>query len=80
MVSTPISIVTPILPDPAGKVYHRIVNNKREKRRKILDKSIFFDIIASELHTSLIKSGGGNGPMKPGNLNNQGAKSGGNER
>ena len=35
----------------------------------------------SELHTSLIKSGGGNGPMKPGNLSNDdGAKSGGNER
>ena len=33
-----------------------------------------------ELHTSLIKSGGGNGPMKPGNLLIQAAKSGGNER
>ena len=33
-----------------------------------------------KLHTSLIKSGGGNGPMKPGNLLIQGAKSGGNER
>ena len=30
-----------------------------------------------ELHTCLIKSGGGNGPMKPGNLLIQGAKSGG---
>ena len=30
-----------------------------------------------ELHTSLIKSGGGNGPMKPGNLQKRGAKSGG---
>ena len=30
-----------------------------------------------ELHTSLIKSGGGNGPMKPGNLRKRGAKSGG---
>ena len=29
------------------------------------------------MHTSLIKSGGGNGPMKPGNLFIQGAKSGG---
>ena len=29
---------------------------------------------------SLIKSGGGNGPMKPCNLFIQGAKSGGNER
>ena len=34
-------------------------------------------IITQELHTSLIKSGGGNGPMKPGNLFIQGAKSGG---
>ena len=34
----------------------------------------------AELHTSLIKSGGGNGPMKPGNLYLQGAKSVGNER
>ncbi len=30
-----------------------------------------------ELHISLIKSGGGNGPMKPGNLQKRGAKSGG---
>ena len=30
-----------------------------------------------ELHISLIKSGGGNGPMKPGNLRKRGAKSGG---
>ena len=30
-----------------------------------------------QLHISLIKSGGGNGPMKPGNLFVQGAKSGG---
>ena len=33
-----------------------------------------------EMHISLIKSGGGNGPMKPGNLRKRGAKSGGNER
>ena len=50
------------------KVYHRIVNNKIEKGRKILDKHRKIDIITYELHTSLIKSGGGNGPMKPGNL------------
>ena len=31
----------------------------------------------SEIAYSLIKSGGGNGPMKPGNLLIQGAKSGG---
>ena len=36
--------------------------------------------IYTELHISLIKSGGGNGPMKPSNLFIQGAKSGGNER
>ena len=51
-----------------GKVYHRIVNIKSKKERKMLDKSTKTDIITIELHTSLIKSGGGNGPMKPGNL------------
>ena len=45
-----------------------------------LDKRKYLDIIIRQLHTSLIKSGGGNGPMKPGNLLIQGAKSGGNER
>ena len=35
------------------------------------------NIIYVELHISLSKSGGGNGPMKPGNLLIQGAKSGG---
>ncbi len=34
-----------------------------------------FCIIEVQLN-SLIKSGGGNGPMKPGNLQKQGAKSG----
>ncbi len=34
-----------------------------------------FCIIEVQLN-SLIKSGGGNGPMKPGNLQTQGAKSG----
>ena len=53
------------------------MNNKIEKGRKTLDKSLKIDIITIELHTSLIKSGGGNGPMKPGNLLIQGAKSGG---
>ena len=33
--------------------------------------------IYKEIAYGLIKSGGGNGPMKPGNLNFQGAKSGG---
>jgi hypothetical protein len=42
-----------------------------------IDKSDFAVIIIKQLHTSLIKSGGGNGPMKPGNLLIQGAKSGG---
>ena len=45
--------------------------------RKSIDKTGNMDIIFVELHTSLIKSGGGNGPMKPGNLLSQGAKSGG---
>ena len=53
------------------------MNNKSKKERKMLDKSGIIDIITFELHTSLIKSGGGNGPMKPGNLLIQGAKSGG---
>ena len=43
----------------------------------MLDFSYKTAIILQELHTSLIKSGGGNGPMKPGNLLSQGAKSGG---
>ena len=47
---------------------------------KALEFSYKTAIILQELHTSLIKSGGGNGPMKPGNLLSQGAKSGGNER
>ena len=34
----------------------------------------------AEFNTSLIKSGGGNGPMKPGNLRKRGAKSGGKTR
>ena len=42
-----------------------------------LDKRKYLDIIIKQLHISLIKSGGGNGPMKPGNLFSQGAKSGG---
>jgi hypothetical protein len=40
-----------------------------------LDFSGGFCIIRVQLN-SLIKSGGGNGPMKPGNLRMQGAKSG----
>ena len=47
---------------------------------KTIDNFEIMNIIYVELHTSLIKSGGGNGPMKPGNLLIQGAKSGGNER
>ena len=33
-----------------------------------IDKFKKESIIVTQLHTSLIKSGGGNGPMKPGNL------------
>ena len=43
----------------------------------MLDKRKLSAIIITQLHTSLIKSGGGNGPMKPGNLRKCGAKSGG---
>ena len=60
----------------AGELLKAALKN----RKKILDKTAKIDIITFELHTSLIKSGGGNGPMKPGNLLIQGAKSGGNER
>ena len=62
------------------KVYHRIVNNKREKGRKTLDNYRKTDIITYELHTSLIKSGGGNGPMKPGNLQSKVPNPAANER
>ena len=45
----------------------------------MLDTGIFdVIIVTSTVKTSyLIKSGGGNGPVKPGNLRKQGAKSGG---
>jgi len=36
--------------------------------KKTLDKRKKELYIKAQLHTSLIKSGGGNGPMKPGNL------------
>jgi hypothetical protein len=47
---------------------------------KTLDKSGKYDKIPEKNAYSLIKSGGGIGPMKPGNLLIQGAKSDGNER
>jgi len=54
---------------------------------KTLDKSGKYDKIPQKNAYSLIKSGGGIGPMKPGNLQRggfvislRGAKSGGNER
>jgi hypothetical protein len=50
-----------------GKVYKGIMNKGKNSILGI-DIFRFFDRIAFELHTSLIKSGGGNGPMKPGNL------------
>ena len=59
------------------KVYNRIVKKNIEKYLTNREKSIKYTL---QLHTGLIKSGGGNGPMKPGNLLIQGAKSGGNER
>ena len=50
--------------------------------KAFVEKSIDFlkkpDKITKEIAYSLIKSGGGNGPMKPGNLaKSKGAKSGG---
>ena len=67
----------------AEKVYNGIVNSfskNHQNPKKYLDKFRIMSTIYQELHISLIKSGGGNGPMKPGNLFIQGAKSGGNER
>lgn len=42
----------------------------------MIDKAANLAIIAKKTE-HLIKSGGGNGPVKPGNLRVQGAKSGG---
>ena len=50
------------------------------KVEKSLDFRGNMSRIYKEIAYSLIKSGGGNGPMKPGNLLIQGAKSGGDER
>ena len=49
------------------KVYKGIMN-KGEFLILGIDIFRFFCRISFELHISLIKSGGGNGPMKPGNL------------
>jgi len=48
--------------------------------KKSLDNGEKTDILSQENSIHLIKSGGGNGPMKPGNLRKQGAKSGGKSR
>ena len=62
-----------------ANVYSGFVN-------KTLDKSGKYDKIPKKNAYSLIKSGGGIGPMKPGNLrklrnvSSRGAKSDGNER
>jgi hypothetical protein len=53
------------------------MNFFEEKGENCLDKRENLSIIFKEIAYSLIKSGGGNGPMKPGNLLIQGAKSGG---
>lgn len=50
-----------------------------EKIRLILDKPKNAVIIHTKTE-HLIKSGGGNGPVKPGNLRRRGAKSGGDYR
>jgi hypothetical protein len=54
-----------------------LAGKRSKKALTFSEKSVKY---ICKLHTSLIKSGGGNGPMKPGNLLIQGAKSGGNER
>jgi hypothetical protein len=56
-----------------------IVNFFLKKRKNILTFGRKY-VKYTRTAYSLIKSGGGNGPMKPGNLLIQGAKSGGNER
>ena len=50
---------------------------QRESENKFLDKPVFSVIMPLLIIEYLIKSGGGNGPVKPGNLRVQGAKSGG---
>ena len=49
-------------------VHNGFMNFFVKKVEKGIDISCKTAIILYELHTSLIKSGGGNGPMKPGNL------------
>jgi len=66
---TPKKCIYNILPVKAAKVYSRIVNIFlsifSRKVLTFLKKRVKY---LRKLHTSLIKSGGGNGPMKPGNL------------
>ena len=44
------------------------MNKSAKKTQNALDFYRKYCRIGAELHISLIKSGGGNGPMKPGNL------------
>ena len=63
------AIIYYILPVNGQKVYSRIVNifpgNKPKKVLTFSEKSVEY---YKKIAYSLIKSGGGNGPMKPGNL------------
>jgi hypothetical protein len=58
-------------------VHNGFMNFFGKKVEKAIDISCKNAIINRNCTYSLIKSGGGNGPMKPGNLLIQGAKSGG---
>ena len=58
----------PILTGYPEKVYNGIVNLSWKNVETGLDKLKKMCKIYVQLHISLIKSGGGNGPMKHGNL------------
>ena len=69
-----------MVPFPAAAGYIGIIPLFRYKMKKIFTGTIDKPVKAVIMYVTiehLIKSGGGNGPVKPGNLRMQGAKSGG---
>ena len=69
-----------MVPFPAAAGYTGIIPLFRYKMKKIFTGTIDKPVKAVIMYVTiehLIKSGGGNGPVKPGNLRKQGAKSGG---
>ena len=69
-----------MVPFPAAAGYIGIIPLFRYKMKKIFTGTIDKPVKAVIMYVTiehLIKSGGGNGPVKPGNLRLQGAKSGG---